>query len=296
MIEVEGLCKNFHKTRVIDKLSMRVVAGERVALIGANGAGKTTLIRCILGEYVAQGSVKVKGLDPRAHRADVLRSVGFVPQLPPPLKMTVADLIAFSGGVSGADPKAIGATAAELGLDVAEIASRPFCKLSGGQKQKLLIAVALGRNARLLILDEPAANLDPAARQKFFKLLAARPGVTMLMSSHRVDEVAALVTRVIEMDRGAVTFDRRLNDDRLNGANLRVRVKMSVVEPAFVAALEPWGFARDGASPVWTGEIANPDRLRFLCLLSHYAGLIESASLDEMSERETEDATAEIRV
>jgi ABC-2 type transport system ATP-binding protein len=289
VIEIERLSKPFRKMRVIDNLSLRVEAGERIALIGANGAGKTTLIRCILGEYVAEGRIRIDGLDPRTGRADVLKRVGFVPQLPPPLKITVADLIAFSSGVCGADPARIGAVASELGLDVKDVSARPFVKLSGGQKQKLLIAVALGRETRLLILDEPAANLDPVARQKFFQLLAARKNDTMLMSSHRVDEVSALVTRVIEMDRGAITLDHRLADDRLNGAHFRATVSMGRMEPAFAAALEQWGFTRDGGL-VWRGAVAHPDRLRFLCLLSHYSGQIGALALDEMREPEAADA------
>ena len=298
MIQLEKLSKTFRNARVLDDLSLRVETGERIALIGANGAGKTTLIRCILGEYVAEGLVRVEGLDPRARRADVLKRVGFVPQLPPPLKMTVADLIGFASGVSGADSARIGKVAGELGLDVGEVAGRPFNKLSGGQKQKLLIAVALGRETSLLILDEPAANLDPAARQSFFQMLAARAENTMIVSSHRVDEVSALVTRVIEMERGRVTFDNRLAEDGLNGPALRARVTVTKAEPAFVAAMEQWGFVRQTPCLVWTGLVTSPDRLRFLCLLSHYSGLIGAFTLAEATteslETERHDASLHI--
>ena len=276
---------------VVDNLSLRVDAGERIALIGANGAGKTTLIRCILGEYAAEGAIRVDGLDPRARRAEVLRRVGFVPQLPPPLKMTVADLIAFASGVSGANSARIVAVAGELGLDVREVAGRPFVKLSGGQKQKLLIAIALGRNVQLLILDEPAANLDPAARQTFFQILATRSDNTMIVSSHRVDEVSALVTRVVEMERGRISFDNRLAEDGLTGVALRATVTMTRCEPAFVAALEQWNFSRDSAGLLWRGSVASPDRLRFLCLLSHYSGVIGAVSLAEAPLAEKNDAS-----
>lgn len=296
MIELDGLSKTFRRTRVVDKLCLKIEPGERVALIGANGAGKTTLIRCLLGEYVAEGKVRVFGLDPRARRSDVLRRIGFVPQLPPPLKMTVSDLVGFACGVSAAQTGRVRAVAGELGLDLSEISGRPFVKLSGGQKQKLLIAIALGRDTSLLMLDEPAANLDPVARQKFFRLLGERRNDTMIMSSHRVDEVAALVTRVIEMDRGAISFDQRLADDRLNSAMMRVRVEMSLAEPAFAAALAQWGFSNNAGGQVWSGEVAGPDRLRFLCLLSHYSGSIFSTSLDETESMETPHAAASLDV
>jgi ABC-2 type transport system ATP-binding protein len=84
-------------------------------------------------------------------------------------------------------------------------------KLSGGQKQKVLIALALRRNAELLVMDEPAANLDPDAREQFFTLLRERsPGRTMLISIHRLDDVSGLATRVVELDQGRVVEDRAL--------------------------------------------------------------------------------------
>jgi len=124
--------------------------------------------------------------------------------------MPVGQLIGFSAALSDADPGKIDAIAARLGLPVEPIRARPFNRLSGGMKQKLLIAIALGRDARLLIMDEPTANLDPAARKIFFDLLAERQhDTTMLISSHRIDEVAPLVNRVVEMDMGKIVLDLR---------------------------------------------------------------------------------------
>jgi ABC-type multidrug transport system ATPase subunit len=78
-----------------------------IALVGSNGAGKTTLMRCLLGEYYCEGTITIDGLNPRTHRQAVLARVGFVPQLPPPLKMPVAQLIQFAAGVCGTDLKRI---------------------------------------------------------------------------------------------------------------------------------------------------------------------------------------------
>ena len=161
MIQFKNIAKTFRKARVLDGISLDIGIGERVALIGSNGAGKTTLIRCLLGEYTHDGSVAINGLDPRNNRTAVLGSIGFVPQLPPPLKMPVGQLINFSASLCGTDPQRIHAIAKRLGLDVDAILSRQFVRLSGGMKQKLLIAIALGREAKVLVMDEPAANLDP---------------------------------------------------------------------------------------------------------------------------------------
>ncbi len=285
MIHCSDLSKTFKRARVLDGISLDIALGERIALIGSNGAGKTTLIRCLLGEYTHDGTVAIDGRSPRNERTAVLGSIGFVPQLPPPLKMPVGQLIEFSAALSGADPKKIDAIAGRLGLAVDEIRSRPFIKLSGGMKQKLLIAIALGRDAKLLIMDEPAANLDPEARRIFFDLLAERQhDATMIISSHRIDEVAALVNRVIEMDMGKVVLDDKVADDVSLSGRFACRLVARRSDAALAKALTAWKFTADTDNLVWTGEVAGPDRLRFIGVLSRYVALIGDLSLHEVNE------------
>ncbi|MBL8431414.1 MAG: ABC transporter ATP-binding protein [Dechloromonas sp.] len=282
MIRFQNVVKNFRRARVLDGISLDIELGERVALIGSNGAGKTTLIRCLLGEYTHDGTVTIDGLDPRGNRTAVLGTIGFVPQLPPPLKMPVGQLIDFSAALCGTDPQRIHDIARRLGLEVEGIVSRQFVRLSGGMKQKLLIAVALGRDARVLVLDEPAANLDPAARKIFFDLLAERQyDATMLISSHRLDEVSSLVNRVIEMDMGKVVLDDRVADDVSLSDTLACRIVIKRFEPAFAKAVAAWKFAARDDNLVWNGRIAGPDRLRFLGMISRYSALVSDISLTE---------------
>ncbi len=281
MIRLHGLQKRFKKLLVLDSLDLDIARGERIALIGSNGAGKTTMIRCILGEYAYEGVVEVSGRNPRTERAEVLKKIGFVPQLPPPLKMPVGELLKYSAAVSGTTVAAIEAVAQRLGLDVKAFGGQPFFKLSGGQKQKLLIAIALGRNAELLIMDEPAASLDPEARHAFFSLLAERvSSCTMLISSHRLDEVAALVNRVIELDRGKVVLDDRVADAPLTGV-LDCAVTLRRADPTIARALSEWGFKDVGGGIEWEGTIAGADRLRFMGVLSRYVGLLTRVAIDE---------------
>ena len=285
MIRCENLSKSFRRARVLDGINLDIALGERIALSGSNGAGKTTLIRCLLGEYVHEGMVTIEGRSPRTERTAVLGSIGFVPQLPPPLKMPVGQLIEFSASLSGADPKQIDAIADRLGLAVDAIRTRPFIKLSGGMKQKLLIAIALGRDAKLLIMDEPAANLDPAARKIFFDLLAERQNsATMIISSHRIDEVAALVNRVIEMDLGKVVLDDRVADDVSLSGRFTCRLVARRIDAALAKALDAWKFTADASGLVWQGKVAGPDRLRFIGVLSRYVALIGDLSLHEVAE------------
>ena len=282
MIQFNNVAKTFRRARVLDGITLNIGLGERVALIGSNGAGKTTLIRCLLGEYTFDGAVAINGLDPRSNRTVVLGKIGFVPQLPPPLKMPVGQLIEFSAALCGTDSLRIHAIAKRLGLDLESILSRQFVRLSGGMKQKLLIAIALGRDAKVLVMDEPAANLDPEARKIFFDLLAERlEDATMIISSHRLDEVSALVNRVIEMDMGKVVLDDKVADAISLTATLTCRIVLSRFEPAFAKALDGWKFTSHDENLIWEGNIAGPDRLRFLGIISRYTALVSELSLAE---------------
>ena len=285
MIRFQSVEKRFRRQRVLAGIDLTIERGHRVALVGSNGAGKTTLIRCLLGEYLHEGEVLVEGLSPREHRQEVLSRIGFVPQLPPPLKMPAGQLVRFAASLCEASPGRIGSVASRLGLDLDRFHRQPFVKLSGGQKQKLLIAIALGREADILVLDEPAANLDPAARRVFFEMLAERQeSAAMLISSHRLDEVAALVNRVIELDQGRVVLDDRVADLVDLTSRLTCTLSLARADEAFARAIAAWGFNPSHGGAHWHGEVAGPDRLRFLGLLSRYAALLTSVHWDETVE------------
>jgi ABC-2 type transport system ATP-binding protein len=285
MIRFHQVYKRFQRTDVLAGIDLEIAQGDRVALVGSNGAGKTTLIRCLLGEYQCQGQVSVNGLDPRQQRTEILKHIGFVPQISPPLKMTVGQLIRFAAGVSDSDPSRVLAISEQLGLDANRIRRQPFNKLSGGQKQKLLISIALGRDCDLLVLDEPAANLDPEARHTFFQLLAARQAhVAMIISSHRLDEVAALVNRVVELDQGRIVLDDHVADQIDMSSLLDCRLTLTRASSAFAETVREWGFTDTGEGLVWTGKVSGPDRLRFLGVLSRYAALLKGIQLEESRE------------
>lgn len=212
LIKINGLSKSFKKLTVIKTLTTNFFEGERIALIGQNGAGKTTLIRCILGQYIFEGQLEVIGLNPRTHRKEILQDVGFVPQTPPPLKMTVKELLDFISKITNTEKKKFIEISHSMGLSIEENLSKPFFKLSGGMKQKLLISFALGREPKILLMDEPSANLDPAAREILFaKLQDFSKNALMILSSHRISELSNLVNRVVEMDLGEITVDKKIN-------------------------------------------------------------------------------------
>ncbi len=281
MIRFEGLTKRFGKTLVLDHLDLVIHPGERIALIGANGAGKTTLIRALLGEYVHEGRISVDGLEPRKNRSRILRQLSFVPQMPPPLRMPVHVLLHYAASICGAPEAGMRAVGQRLGLDFADLDGRPFAKLSGGQKQKLLIAIAMGRPAQTIIMDEPTANLDPRARQIFFDLMSERLERTMIISSHRLEEVAGLVNRVVELDRGKVVLDDRVEDAADPAARLACVLVLKRADAAFAKTATAWGLEHGKDALQWRGDIAGADRLRFLGMLARYAGVLSRISIEE---------------
>ncbi|PLX37842.1 MAG: ABC transporter ATP-binding protein [Hyphomicrobiales bacterium] len=283
MIQLDGVTKVFRRQRVLDSLSLSIAAGDRIALIGANGAGKTTMIRCLLGEYTHQGEITVGGRRPRRERRAVLSDIAFVPQMPPPLKMPVRDLLRFAAKTCNADPAHMEEIGERLGLDLAEVSGKPFFKLSGGQKQKILVAVALGRESRVLIFDEPTANLDPAARRVLFGLLAERLDRGMIISSHRLEEISGLVNRVVEMDRGRVILDDRVVETVDPGSLQKCVVTLGEPDAAFAKAVGEWGFVANESGTAWNGDVPGPDRIRFLGMITRYAGLLRSFELTAAS-------------
>ena len=212
MIQVENLTKKFGKTVSLDNVSVQFNRGDAIALMGANGAGKTTLIRLIMGYYhPSNGQVRINGLDPIKERVDILHSVSFVPQLPPPIKLSLAELIAYICKSSGVDKELIYHYAHEMKLDIKPNLNKSFFKLSGGMKQKFLIAVSLAKESDIMIYDEPTANLDPKARDDFYRLIKEKEENKLsLFVTHRIEEVQGIVNRQIYMDLGKITSDETI--------------------------------------------------------------------------------------
>ena len=209
MIKVNNLTKKFDSTISLDNITVDFNKNDYIALMGANGAGKTTLIRSILGYYHPDsGNVLINGLDPIKERVKVLENISFVPQLPPPIKLSIAELMQYVSVGAGVDTELIKHFAHEMKLDINSNINKSFFKLSGGMKQKLLIAISLAKKSDIIIYDEPTANLDPKARDDFYRLLKQNEDdKVLLFVTHRLEEVEQIVNRQIYMDMGKITSD-----------------------------------------------------------------------------------------
>jgi len=212
IVTVDRVYKRFGDITILNGLSLNIKRGDKIALLGPNGAGKTTLIRSILGFYhLDSGEIRVDGFKPIDSRVEVLKRVSFIPQLPPPIKLNIRELLDFIQKSSNSNLEIIKEYALALKLDLDINANKPFFKLSGGMKQKLLIAIALAKKSELLIFDEPTTSLDPKARENFYTLLKGLDyEYSALYITHRVEELEGLLNRKIYMELGEIIEDEQI--------------------------------------------------------------------------------------
>ena len=204
-IEARDLSKRFGAARALAGVSFEIESGARVALLGPNGSGKSTLNRAVLGLYRVEGELRVGGCDPFKARAELARRVAYVPQIAPQLAASVGELVATVCALRDVAPARVEQLACELELSLGELAPRAFRSLSGGMKQKLLVALALAAEPELLVLDEPTGSLDAASRARVLALVAAQArGATLLLCSHRLEEVRQLAGEVLVLAEGRV--------------------------------------------------------------------------------------------
>jgi len=217
VLEFENIHRAYRKgSDVLEGVTFSAGAGEVVGLLGRNGAGKTTLIRIAMGMIEAQqGRVRVLGLDPQRDAVELKRRVGYVAEdqvLPPYLR--VEEVVGLHRGLY---PTWDDAFAGRL-LERFEV--RPGAKirtLSKGQARRVALVCAVAHRPEVLLLDEPASGLDPAARRGFLETsiqLLNESGCTILFSSHYMTDVERMADRIVMIHEGRVLIDRDLDELR----------------------------------------------------------------------------------
>lgn len=214
-LEATGLSKRYGRGRApaLSDVWLRVMRGSITALVGPNAAGKSTLIKTwVAFERPTAGNVAVMGKDPWQNRTDTLKHLSYVPQQP-----------ALYRGISAADHLDIAARA-RRGFD--KVAARQHLQyltippgarptdLSGGQQAQVMLAIALGTRADVLLLDEPVASLDPLARSEFLALVrmaVQERGATVLLSSHVVSDIAQVCDRLVVLGLGQILLDESIS-------------------------------------------------------------------------------------
>jgi len=205
VVTVENLVKRYGDFVAVNRVSFSVRKGEIFGIIGPNGAGKTTTVECISGLRVPDsGLIRVCGLSPQKDRNQIREFVGVQLQqsaLPP--RLTVGEAVELFASFY---PDPLNPDELLDSLGIKHLKDAQFRKLSGGEKQRLSIALALVGNPRIAILDELTTGLDPEARRETWALIERirDRGVTVILVTHFMDEAERLCDHLALIDHGVV--------------------------------------------------------------------------------------------
>jgi lipooligosaccharide transport system ATP-binding protein len=209
-VEARGLRKSYDGVTAVDGIDFAVAEGECLGFLGTNGAGKTTTMKMVYGlAAIDGGELLVLGRDMRRARRRVKARLGVVPQDDNlDADLTVRENLLVQCCYHGIRGRAASVRANEL-LDLAGLADRHRAfprELSGGMRRRLLVVRALAARPALVVLDEPTNGLDPGARLVVWETLAQlrAEGVTLLLTTHYMDEAARLCDRLVVIHRGAI--------------------------------------------------------------------------------------------
>lgn len=239
IVEVKDLTKKYSNKKVVDTISFSVKKGEIFGILGPNGAGKTTTLEMIEAlRPIDGGTATLDGLDVAKNSEKVKALIGVQPQTPSfEEKTKLTELIEFFSSTYGekVDPKKF-----LEDVQLSEKASSYPEDLSGGQRQRFSIAAALVHGPKVFFLDEPTTGLDPQARRNLWDLVreVRDRGVTVIMTTHYMDEAELLCDRVAVMDNGkiiALDTPKNLIDALLKrGFTKKTEVKQANLEDVFI--------------------------------------------------------------
>jgi len=288
-IVVEDLVKRYGTREAVRDLSFSVQPGEVFALLGPNGAGKTSTVEILEGFRKRDGGqVRVLGEDPGASRSFRQR-VGMMPQqsaLYPHITVLEALTLFCAYYVRPASPLALLNT-----IGLTDHAGARFRTLSGGEKQRLSLGLAMAGNPELMFLDEPTAAMDPQARQVTWNLISSlrAQGVTLLLTTHYLEEAQRLADRVAIIDHGRlVALGSPADLTRRAGGLVRFVTSPPVAAARFLDL--PGATAAEEERPgVYRLESPDPDELLIeVALWSRATGTrvrdlrVERATLEEV--------------
>jgi iron complex transport system ATP-binding protein len=242
-VEVAGVALRYGRRLVLSGVDLRVEAGERICLVGPNGAGKSSLLRCLTGLVTpSRGRISLDGSPLSSiERGTLARLVSVVPsQVELPFAMRVEEVVGLgrlphARGLGGHDPSDRAAVDAAIDrVGIVRLRGRDVRELSMGERQLVLVAMALAQGGRLLVLDEPTVHLDLRHQVEVLSLLArlTTEGVTVIAVLHDLPLAAHFFGRLVLLDQGHVVADGRARDV-LSADRIRA---VYGVDPRFVPA------------------------------------------------------------
>ena len=223
-LSVDGLVVRYGSKVAVDGVSFGAEAGTVLALLGPNGAGKTSTVETLEGyRRPSGGTVRVLGLDPVSDRAGLVPRIGVMLQRGGVYPTMAAGAVLRLFASYYADP----VPPADLldRLDLHGVAATPWRRLSGGEQQRLSLALALVGRPEVAFLDEPSAGMDPAARRVLWEVIRGlrNDGVTVLLTTHHLEEAERLADAVVIVDRGRVVAEGAPEDLMRSGAGDEIR-------------------------------------------------------------------------
>ena len=231
LVRVENLKKYFGKTRAVDDISFGFSSGQIVGFVGPNGAGKTTTMRIMATiDYSTAGDVFVNGVSVVQYPEKARKMVGFMPDfLPAHRDMTVDDYLDFFArayGIRQRDRIKV-VEGIERFTNLFGLREKFLTALSKGMKQRVSLARALINDPQVLILDEPAAGLDPRARIELRELLKAlaEQGKAILVSSHILSELAEICDSAVIIEKGRLLKAGTIGQMKAERPNLSVLIR-----------------------------------------------------------------------
>lgn len=262
-IEVNDLTVDFGELRAVDGVSLHVAYGEVVTLLGPNGAGKTTVVETLLGfRAPTAGTVRLHGLNPvRDHREVVVRTGALLQRGGVWFPMSPRQVLELTASYYDAprDTEELLTL-----LDLTRCARTPWRRLSGGEQQRTLLALALLGRPRVLVLDEPTAAVDPEGRQVIRALVASERdrGCAVLVTTHELTEAERSSDRVVIMNRGHVVIHGTLEE--LSGAPEMIVELSGPVDAGHLATALTCVVTSDGPTRLRCETESTPERITTL--------------------------------
>ena len=248
VIETHGLCKTYKNVQALKSLDLKVARHSILGFLGPNGAGKTTTIKLLLGlARPTGGSGSIFGYDIQRQSVEIRQRVGYLAQDPRYYEsMTARDTLRFTLGFFFKGPKnkieeRIEETIGLVGL--ADKADRPIRGFSGGERQRLGIAQAQVNYPDLLILDEPAASLDPMGRRDVLEVMERlRKYTTIFYSTHILDDVQRVSDTVCILNRGELAAEAPIQELLAGSGKVmfRLQTRGDIRQIRPLVAAQPW--------------------------------------------------------
>ncbi len=259
-VDVKNLEVSFGELRAVDDVTLSINYGEVVTLLGPNGAGKTTLVETLLGfRSPNAGVVRLHGLDPRRdHHEVVVRTGALLQRGGVWAPMTPRDVLRLTASYYDA-PRDVNELMTLLDLNGR--AKTPWRRLSGGEQQRTLLALALLGRPRALILDEPTTSVDPEGRQVIRALLESERarGCALLITTHELAEAERQSDRLVIMHRGRVLTQGTL--DELAGSPEMIVQSSGPIEPSALATRLECSVTLDNPLQLRCAVASTPERI-----------------------------------